>query len=55
MVIDDEALTGMLPDREVYATAIYEVTGELITRVWFIKGMSEEEMAAAVADQRMSS
>ncbi len=27
----------LLPDREVRATAIYEVTDGLITRVWFVK------------------
>jgi hypothetical protein len=48
MVIDVEALTGMLPDREVYATAIYEVVDGLINQVWFVKGMSEEEMADAI-------
>ena len=53
VVIDDEALTGMLPDREVHATAIYEVKGGLIYSVWFVKGMSEEEMASSLAGFRI--
>jgi hypothetical protein len=48
MVIDDEALTGILPGRDVYATAIYEVVDGLINQVWFVKGMSEEDMADAI-------
>jgi len=52
IVIDDEALTGMLPGREVYATAIYEVRDGLIRQVWFVKGMTEREMAAALESNR---
>jgi len=42
MVIDDESITGILRDRELKATAIYEVRQGLITRVWFIQDWSEE-------------
>lgn len=37
VVIDTEAVTGIKPDEVVDAIAIYEVAGELIQRVWFVR------------------
>lgn len=36
-VIDHEYITGRANGIEAEAVAIYEVTGDLITKVWFIK------------------
>ena len=37
VVIDEERVTGIQDDREVRAVAIYEVAGDLIRRVWFVR------------------
>ncbi len=37
LVIDEERVIGLDPDREVHAVAIYEVRDSLIQKVWFIK------------------
>ena len=37
VVIDHEEVTGLDADRTVYAVAMYEVEGEHIRNVWFIR------------------
>jgi hypothetical protein len=49
LVIDAERIRGVLPDRDLEATAIYEVEQGLITRAWFIRDWPEAEVAAALA------
>lgn len=38
--IDQEEVRGLSPDGVVHATAIYEVDGASIRRIWFLRGHS---------------
>lgn len=57
LVIDKEVIAGLIPDRHLEATAIYEVRDGLIARVWFARSWSpeDEELAARGPETTQSS
>lgn len=49
IVIDAETIHGLLPDRALSATAIYEVADGRIRQAWFVRQWPEQQVADALA------
>lgn len=49
IVIDAETIHGLLPDRPLTATAIYEVADGRIRQAWFVRDWPEQQVADALA------